>query len=221
MRAVFIGAGSLVVMTAKQLIRRGHEVVIIEQEKDVIEELSEEMDCGFLLGDGSKPAVLREADAVHTDWLFCLTGSDHANIIGSLVGRSLGFARVVTKIDDPELEHICVELGLEHVIIPSRAISRHLADLFEGHDPLEVSSMVRSDARVLTFVIRKEDVERIGELEVAGESRLVCAYRENTLLLPHDELKLRPGDEVIVITRQDKAEDLLNDWMRAKRTDVR
>ena len=64
--------------------------------------------------------------------LFCLTGSDQANIISSLVGRSLGFGRVVTKINDPEFEHICIELGLEDMIIPARTVGRHLAEMFEG-----------------------------------------------------------------------------------------
>ena len=74
--------------------------------------LSQELDCGFICGDGSRPAILREADPQHTTVLYCLTGDDKSNMIASLVGRSLGFGRIVTKIDDPELEHICLELGL-------------------------------------------------------------------------------------------------------------
>ena len=37
MRAVFIGAGSLALMTTQLLLKRNHEVVIIEQEKSQIE----------------------------------------------------------------------------------------------------------------------------------------------------------------------------------------
>jgi trk system potassium uptake protein TrkA len=130
MRAVFIGAGSLAVVTAKLIRERGEEVVIIEQDKERIDALSEEVDCGFLHGDGSKPAMLREADPEHTDVLFALTGNDQANILASLVGRSLGFKRVVTKIEDYEFEHICKELGLEDVIVPSRTVGRYLAERF-------------------------------------------------------------------------------------------
>ena len=93
MRVVFIGAGVLSVATARYLLKRGNEVVIIERDKSRIDELSQELDCGFLHGDGSKPALLREADPDHTHTLFCLTNSDQANIIASLVGRSLGFER--------------------------------------------------------------------------------------------------------------------------------
>jgi len=108
MRAVFVGAGSLTVNTARQLLGRGHEVVIIEMDREVIDALGGELDCGFLHGDGAKPVVLQEADPEHTDYLFCFTGSDQTNIIASLVGQSLGFRAVVPKIEDPEFDHICM-----------------------------------------------------------------------------------------------------------------
>jgi len=130
MRAVFIGAGSLAVVTAKLIRERGEEVVIIEQDKERIDALADELDCGFLHGDGSKPAMLREANPEGTDVLFALTGNDQANILASLVGRSLGFKRVVTKIDDYEFEHICKELGLEDVIVPTRTVGRFLAERY-------------------------------------------------------------------------------------------
>lgn len=130
MRVVFIGASSLAVVTAKLMRERGDEVVIIEHDKDHIDALTEELDCGFLHGDGSKPAILREADPNGTNVLFALTDNDQANILASLVGRSLGFKRVVTKIQDAELEHICKELGLEDIIVPSRTIGRFLAERY-------------------------------------------------------------------------------------------
>ena len=73
MRAVFIGANSLTVMTARVLLNRGVEVVIIERDKELIDGLTGELDAGFVHGDGSKPAILRETDPQHTDFLFCLT----------------------------------------------------------------------------------------------------------------------------------------------------
>jgi len=93
MRVVFIGAGTLALTTARLLLKRGHDVVIIERDKSIALELPEQLDCGVLQGDGSKPAILREADPEHTDILFCLASSDQANIIAALVGRSLGFKR--------------------------------------------------------------------------------------------------------------------------------
>jgi trk system potassium uptake protein TrkA len=119
MRAVFLGGGALSVMTARVLLNRAHEVIIIEQDKDRIDVLSDEFACGFIHSDGSNPAILRETDPRDVDFLFCLTSNDQINIIASLVGRSLGFKRVITKIEAPEFEHICVE-GLKDTIAPGQ-----------------------------------------------------------------------------------------------------
>jgi trk system potassium uptake protein TrkA len=216
MRAVFIGASALSVMTARFLLSRGHEVVVIERDKEVIDALSAELDCGFLHADGSKPAVLREADPEHTDVLFCLTGSDQANIISSLVGRSLGFGRVVTKINDPEFEHICIELGLEDTIIPARTVGRHLAEMFEGTNPLEISAMIKAEARVFSFVAREEDARPLAELDLPDKTRVICIYRDERFLLPEDDDRLKPGDEVVLITHSRHLAALAERWATPK-----
>ena len=212
MRAVFIGASSLAIMTAKLLLIRGHEVAIIERDKERLDALYESLDCGLLHGDGSKPAMLKEADPVNTDILFCLTGDDQANILASLVGRSLGFRRVVTKIDDPELEHICIELGLEDTIIPDRTIGRHLADMFEGRDPLELSTMIREEARVFSFVLPKAFEGTLAALELPNDARIVCVYRQSKLIIPNGETKLKSDDDVVVIAHRDSLPALEKRW---------
>ena len=208
MRVVFVGAGNLAVMTARLLLKRGHEVVIIEADKSLVQELPEQLDCGIIHGDASKPAILREAGPRETDVLFCVTGSDQTNIIASLVGRSLGFERVVTKIDDPEFEHICLELGLEDTIIPSRTIGRHLADMCEGRDPLELSTMIRDEARVLSFVVRESQQGTSENLGLPKRTRVVCVYRKEKFLLPDERFEFEADDEVVVITDRGNVAEL-------------
>lgn len=212
MRAVLIGAGSLTLMTARLLLRHGHEVVIIDDDRARLNGLATELESGFLCGDGSKPAILREADPEHTDLLFCLTSNDQTNILASLVGRSLGFKRIVTRIEDPELEHICIELGLNNTIIPARTIGRFLADLFEGRDPLELSTMIRDEARVFSFVARDNDVGEFGDLQLPDQSRVICIYRENNFILPGESDKIRNGDEVVIITHRKNLPQLKERW---------
>jgi len=207
-----VGAGSLTLMTARLLLRHGHEVVIIDTDKERLDGLAAELDCGFLNGDGSKPAILREADPEHTDLLFCLTGNDQTNILSSLVGRSLGFKRIVTRIEDPELEHICIELGLENTIVPARTIGRYLSDLFEGRDPLELSTMIRDEARVFSFVAHEGDVGDIRELALPKQSRVIIIYREENFILPGADDKIRDGDEVVIITHRKNLQELKERW---------
>ncbi len=212
MRAVFIGASNTTQATARMLMKGGHEVVVVEIDKERIESVSQELDCGYLHGDGSKPAVLREADPEHTDLLYGLTDNDQSNILASLVGRTLGFKRVVCKIQDPELIHLCTELGLEDVIIPSQAIGRQLVGMFEGHDPWEISARIRGDARMFSFVLKDGDAGRAQDLELPPQTRIVCFYRDGRFMLPDDESGLVGGDEIVVVTTGRHIAKLVERW---------
>ena len=217
MRVVFVGAGMLAVHTAEILLKRGHEVIIVERDKQRIDELGEELDCGFVHGDGGAPAILRETDPENADFLFCLTANDQTNIIASLVGRSLGFRRVVTRIDNRQYEHICIELGLEDTIVPARTIGRYLADMSVGHDMLELSAMIKGEARVFSFVVGEADEGPVAELALPDDTRIVCVYREDRFSLPDPDDKLRVDDEVVVITHSRNLAKLEERWGRASR----
>jgi trk system potassium uptake protein len=212
MRTVFIGAGSLTLMTANLLLKRNHEVVIIDLDKTKIESLTEHMDCGFLHGDGGSPAILKEADPGHTDILFCLTDDDKTNILASVVGRSLGFKRIVTRIEDPELEHVCIELGLEDTIIPTRTIGRLLADMSEGKDPMVLSTMIRDEARLFSFVTPEEFSGTISDLQLPENARAICIYRDGALIIASDDLKLKPEDEIVLIAHRMSLPSLHERW---------
>jgi len=216
MRVVFIGAGELTTLTAQQLLKNNCDVVIIEKDKTRIDDLSNDLAAGFIHGDGSKPAILREADPTATDFLFALTGNDQSNIIASLVGRSLGFKRTITRIEDPSYEHICLELGLTDVIVPDNTVARYLADMVAGQNPLEVSALIKGDARIFAFVAQDNDECAISELDLPDDSQVMFFYRNEKLILPDPETALKKDDEVIIIARSDALPALEERWGQAK-----
>jgi trk system potassium uptake protein TrkA len=212
MRIIFIGTGRISVSTAHSLLKAGHEVVFIEKNKDRIEELSNDMDCGFMHGDGSTPAVLEEVGPKQSDYLFCLTGNDKDNIIAGLVGRSQGFPKVIIKVEDFALEHICAELGLEDVIVPTRTISRYLSDMISGHDVSELSTAIRGEARFFSFIVNEEYAQKIGELEQPSRSKIICFYRDGDFHLADPDTLLQVDDEVVILTYRDTVDTLKKKW---------
>jgi trk system potassium uptake protein TrkA len=212
MRIAFVGAGELAVRTAESLIKHGHEVVIIEMDRERITELSEALDCSFLHGDGGKPAILREVGPEQTDLLFCLSGSDQSNIIASLVARSLGFRRVVTRIHDSELESICQELDLEETIIPGRTISRYLEDMVRGLHTVELGTILKNDARFFSFTVEPQDANTVAEMDFPDETRVVCYYRGDHFYFADPDTKLRAGDEVVLLTHSKHLPALQTRW---------
>jgi trk system potassium uptake protein TrkA len=212
MRTVFVGAGEVSIGTAKALIKKGHEVVIIETDKAKIDELSEVMDCSFLQGDGSQPNILREVNPTQTDFLYCLTDSDQANVIASLVGRSLGFKRVVTRIGDPQFEVICHELGLKDTIIPSRTISRYLGDMVGGTENVDLSAVLKDEARFFTLTAKEEDAVAAKDLKLPADAKVICYYRDGKFSHADEETTFRIGDEVVILTHSKNMPALQERW---------
>ena len=212
MRVVIIGGSSVAVATAKMLLSDHHDVVIIERDKAKIESLSDSLDCGFLHGDGSTPAILQEVVPTATDLLLCLTDHDQDNILASLVARSLGFQRIVTKIEDPEFEHICVELGLADTIIPDLNTARTLADMATGQTATELSAVFRGEIRFFSFIARDEDERKVEEIDLPQEARIILVYRGKKIVFVDPDTKILPKDEVIILTHSKNLQKLRERW---------
>lgn len=214
MRTAFIGSNSLTLSTAELLLDAGHQVLIIERDRERIDVLADRLDAGFIHGDGTAPEVLKDAEPENTDVLFCLLESDQTNILAGLIGRSLGFTRVIPRVNDPQFQRICSELGLDDSVMPNRAVATHLKELLAGEQSLELSSLIRGSGSVLSVVASGDDSGPLEDLPLPKYSRIVCLYRENQFLLPESTDRLEPGDELILVADRKALDQLEARWGR-------
>lgn len=208
MRVAILGGGGLATTCARLLVEARCEVVLIEKDAERIASLEGEIDCGLIHGDGTKPAILREAEPERCDVLLCLSGSDHDNLLASVVGRHLGFKRTLTKIEDPEFEPICVELGLGDTIIPDRTISRALVDMVHGRTVPELAAALGGEARLFAFVLDADTP--VADLDFPKRTLLLGVSRAGAFVFAEDLEKagLAEGDEVLLLTHADNFEAL-------------
>lgn len=216
MRVAFVGACPMAIGAAKMLIRAGHEVILVDVDAEKIKAIGEELDCGLIAGDGSKPAVLRDLSPTSTELLVCVTDNDETNILATLVGRSLGFRRIVTKIEEPEFEHVCVELGLEDIIIPSHDAAQRLADLAGGSLPEEVSRYFKGGARLFSFVADEGEAGQVADLVLPKRSRVLCLYRNGVLIDADADATIKLGDEVVLFTHEKNLPQLKERWVKPR-----
>ena len=217
MKVAVVGASALGVATARSLIAHGHEVVLVDLDRDRLEELVDELDCGFVHGDGTRPAILHEADPAGTGLLYCLTDNDQSNILAALVGRSLGFGRVVARVESPDFEHLCMELGLGDVVVPDRYVADVLAGMVEGEQSNQLSGYLRGPARLFGFVAAADEAGPVADLKPPAGARLACVYRAGDMLAPGDDAVLAVGDEVVLLAHERTFETLTQRWSVARR----
>jgi trk system potassium uptake protein TrkA len=212
MRIVFTGAGPVTRLAAEALAGWGHEVIVIEVDKKKIDLLSEELDCSFLHGDASKPGILDQVDPKSGDFLFCLTDSDQVNIITALLGRSMGFRRVIPSLEDAGLEHLCSELGLDDTITPSRTMSRHLQNMVQGLDNIQLSTLLKNGARFFSFTAAKEDAGPVADLDLPEKARVVYYYRKEGFYFVEEDTRFKAGDEIVILAHSENLPELNDRW---------
>ncbi|MFP4303353.1 potassium channel family protein [Rhodosalinus sp.] len=204
MRIVIVGASRFGTATAEELTGAGHEVVLVDRDGDKLERLAEELDCGFLEGDGSLPSILRDAYGDGADALVLLTNADDVNILAALVGRSVGYPRVVPQIVRNQLLAVCEELGLENLITPHATVARSIVRSLEDRSDAALDLRSHSGFDVLGYRVGTEQQGKaLSELNLPRGSRPIAVTREGENHLVTDETELQEGDLLIVAVAED------------------
>lgn len=213
MRMVIVGASRFGMATARQAIKQGHEVVIVDKDAAWLEEIADEMDCGLIHGDGTLPTVQRDAFADHADALVLLTNEDEVNIVAAAVGRSVGFERVVPQIVRSELLAVCEELGLKDLITPHDTVARSIMGALERKDDASLDLRVHEGFHVLGYEIGERLAgQAVGALTLPEPTRVIAVSRAGTdsgvdeLVTP--ETTLGRGDRLIVAVGNEAREEM-------------
>jgi trk system potassium uptake protein TrkA len=209
MKIVIVGASRFGVSTAEQLVETGHQVVLVDTNRERLDEMAENLDCGMLHGDGSLPTVQREAFGDHADALILLTNTDDVNIMAALVGRSVGFERVIPQIVRSELVAVCEELGLDDLVTPHQTLARSLLRMLEDHSDAALELRFRNGLTVRSYTIgEKLAGTKIGALDLPDRCRVMGIATEEDERLGDDETVLEEGNRLIVTVEDDIVDDV-------------
>lgn len=207
MHITILGASHFGVATAKQMIADGHEVVLIDEDRVRLDELSEELDCGMIHGDGTLPSVLRDAFGDGSDAFIALTNEDNVNILASIVAKSVGYKRVIPQIVRPELLTIAEELSLDETITPHESVARSIASALEQHSRFESDLSLRNELRILSLHVPDTmEPVTIADLRLPAKSRVIARIRDRAETLVNGDTQLRAGDALLIVVEHDDQE---------------
>lgn len=112
MRVVIFGCGRTGSSLALQLVQRGHEVTIIEQNASALRRLGREHNCNVILGSGLEDDVLERAGINEADVFFALTRGDNTNLMAAqIVKLKYHVEKVCIKVADPLRSEAYRKLG--------------------------------------------------------------------------------------------------------------
>ncbi|MFW5911169.1 MAG: Trk system potassium transporter TrkA [Halolamina sp.] len=101
MHVIIVGAGQVGESIAADL-SDAHDVVIVEQDADRVEELNYNLDVLAVEGDGTSVATLVEADVADADMVIASTDNDETNIVVCSTAKAVSGAFTIARIKNTE-----------------------------------------------------------------------------------------------------------------------
>lgn len=127
MNFVILGCGRVGARLAVMLDQMGHNVSIIDQNRDAFKRLPENFGGTEIIGLGIDEDVLKSAGIEQADVFAAVTNGDNTNIMASQIAKELfRVPRVIARIYDPIREDTYHALGLE-TLCPTTLITNTIA----------------------------------------------------------------------------------------------
>jgi trk system potassium uptake protein TrkA len=215
MKVVITGAGKVGRHLARDLAERGHEITVIEQDKNVATRAALEVPetVNVLLGDACEPYVLEEAKVGEADVLVAATGDDEDNLVTSLLAKQeFAVPRVLARVNHSSNEWMFSEQwGVDAAVSPPHILTALVEEAVTVGDVVRLLKLERGKVALVELTLEPGSnvVGRpLYELRLPLDSAIVAIVREEHVVIPQPETVLAEGDEIMAIARPEAEDDL-------------
>lgn len=184
---------------ALRLCRQGHDVTVVDRDREELEELGEEFSGRRIVGVGFDRAVLSEAGVERASAVIACTSSDEANIVIARVARgTYRVPRVIARLYDISKAEAYRRLGIQTISTTDWGI-RHACELLTYQEMDTVYEVGSGDVQLVrTDVPALLEGRPVRELTAVGEVDVVAVSRNNETFIPTLGTVLEHGDVVYV-----------------------
>lgn len=212
MRVAIAGAGAVGRSIAKELLERGHEVLLIDKNSKAIKVYSVPR-AEWLLADACEIASLDDASLERCNVVIAATGDDKVNLVVSLLAKTeYGVPRVVARINHPNNEWLFNESwGVDVAVSTPRLLSALVEEAVSVGDLVRLMTFRQSAANLVELTMPDDAPlvgERIGAIEWPADTALVAILRDGRVIVPNSDDPLESGDELLFVTSEDVEDEL-------------
>ena len=212
LRIVIVGGQHVGYHAARHLSERGHDVVIVEKDRDRVEFLSDQYDATVIHGDGGRRSILEQAGLGRSDVVASLTGYRAMTNIGiCTVARDIApEVGTVARIDHGDRDEYA---GLvDRVVYPeelaAHAATNEIVHVAEGG--VRTIEAVTGDLALLELTVAADAPVAGRELrDVAFPRGAVVVAGRDSNQLPGPEMVLEPGLRYVVAVKADISDEVV------------
>jgi trk system potassium uptake protein len=214
LRIAIVGAGNVGSFVARDLLGRGHEVTLVEQNRDIIEQLKQELDVNWVTGDACELYTLDAAVLSSCDVVVAATGDDEDNLVVSLLAKQeFAVPRVVARVNHPDNEWLFNESwGVDVAVSTPHLLTSLVEEAVSVGVLVRLLNLEQGKVGLMELTLDENspaDGKTVGELKMPPDCTLVAVVRDRHVIAPRGETPLHAGDEVLALAAPEAERDLL------------
>ena len=203
MFVLVIGGGKVGYYLTKELIGSGHEVVLMEKDKDRANQIADEIGSIVISHDGCEGKYLAEAGANRADIVAAVTGDDEDNlVICQMAKHHFDVPRTIARVNNPKNEELFKHLGVDELISPTRMILGSIEQDIPVHELLHLAALGEGELELIEAHLQAGS-PAIGrapkDLPMPEGCSLFAVIRDGVATPLRPDTILAEGDKVIAI----------------------
>ncbi len=221
MRIVIGGAGSVGTHLVKMFTESNYDVVVIDNDKEQLQEISSHFDVMTIFGSISSHRILKEAEIGKAKLFIAVSNAQETNILASIIAKKLGAKQTIARIDDSEYlieqnKKMLTDLGLDSLVYPEILACEEIVSQLK--QPGMIKDIHFTSGKLDLFAIRisysselaYKNLMEIDKLYPSIIARIVAIKREETTIIPRGKDVVLPEDILYIITDLNGKEEILS-----------
>lgn len=204
MKSIIVGGGKIGYNLFKTLKERGHQVTLIERDKDKCLRVSEDINTEVIWGDGTNLEVLKDAGIEEADIIAAVTGTDEENLVICQIAKmTFNTKKTIARVNNPKNTTIFKTLGIDNTVCSTAVIANLIEYELDHEDYRIVNTFERGSMVLAEIVINKSSLwcgKVIKDLTLPEECVFVSVLRGEKVIYPKGDTLLLCDDKVLIVT---------------------
>ena len=215
MKIGIAGAGNVGRFMAKDLLRLGHTVILIDKDGDLIQRHQHRIAATWVQADATEPLTLQGAGLATCDVMVAATGDDKVNLVSSLLAKQeFGIRRVVARVNHPNNEWLFNESwGVDESVSPPHLLTSLVEEAVVVGDLVTLLRLEGGKVSLVEVTLAESSPavgKVLGELTLPRDAVITAVIRAGHVVIPRYETPLMVGDEILGITTLESQDEFKN-----------
>jgi trk system potassium uptake protein len=222
MRILILGAGEVGLHLARQLSEEGHDVVVVEENRDRARAIEDSIDALVIHGNAASLSTLEKAGIARTELLLAVTSLDEINLMACLSASQYEVPIKVARVSKADYFDYTgrlppERLGVDRMINPERECAIETYQLLQSSAATEFAQFEGGLVQLIGMGVKPgapiagKTLSELGEDRRRSRYLIAAIVRGGTTIIPKGSDRLNEGDQIFVIGEPQHLPEILPD----------